>query len=188
MSVQVTCCTTKLTAARNCLQLLQLLFKTVSKHLYFLTQACGRCGLTVSLCKHSNILPFLSEIIKLVNHILQQGDVNYLCSILNHQGERSVVDVLRSKTEVHKLLILIQTTDSVKFLFDEVFNCLNVVICNAFNILYTLSILQREVLINFSKLGEKRTINTNQLGQGKFAKRNVIFNFNTHTILHQRIL
>ena len=63
VSVEITCCTTKLSSHRRLFQTAQLLFQTIDIYHHLLTQTCGRGWLSMSLGEHGDVLPLLSIIV-----------------------------------------------------------------------------------------------------------------------------
>ena len=105
VSVEVTCSTAELGCYGALTQGLQLTLQTIYEYHYLLAQTGGAGRLSVCLCQHGDVLPLLGIGSKLFYQLLQEGIVNLLECFLNTQGDTGVVDVLRSKTKMDKLLV-----------------------------------------------------------------------------------
>ena len=140
MCIEVTRCAAKLSSHGALFQESQLTFQAVSKHLNFLTQASGRSRLSVRFSQHRDILPLLSVSIQLIDEFLKQRQVSLLHGLLQHQGERGIVNILRSQAKVNELFIFVESAHLVELFFNKVLNGLYIVVCHAFNSLDTSAI------------------------------------------------
>ena len=65
---------------------------------------------------------------------------------------------------MYELLEFLQTTDSIKLFFDEVFNRLDVVIRHTLNVFYTLRVVFCEIDVETAQTGEEAVIERGELG------------------------
>ena len=123
----------------------------------------------------------------MVDEFLQQGHVALLHSLLEHEREGSVVDVLRSETKVYELLVGIQTADGIKLFLDEIFDSLHVVVCDALYLLDAVAIGLGEVLIQSSERSKMLVGESGQLRQRQLAKADEVFYLYANSVLHQGV-
>ena len=187
VGVEVAGGTAKLSAHRHSLQLLQLLFEAVGKHLDFLAQACGRRWLAVCLCQHWNVVPFGGMFVEPCNHIFKHGDKHTLGSVSHCHWHGGVVDILRGESEVDKFLVLLQS-ELVELLFQEIFHSLHVVICHALNVFDALCVVNAEVAVNVAKFFLRFRSHAFELWQRNLAKGDKIFHLHIHTIANKGVL
>ena len=187
MSIETSRSTTELSHRLNILQKVNLTFQTLYKNLKLLTQACRRCRLAMSVRQHRDILPLLCKRVYLVQQLIQRWQIDISQSLLQQKWSCSVIDILRSKTKVHKLTVLVQA-QSLQFLLQEILHSLHVVVGDALNLLNVESIFHRELGVKLAQLIISRLGNTCQLWQWNLAQSDKILNLDTHTVANQSIL
>ena len=151
MSVVVTGSSTELSCNRTSLQYGQLTVQTVSEHHDFFSQTGRRSRLSVSLGQHWDVFPFLRIRCQLVNQLLNLRIIHFFQRILDRQRHRSVVDILRSQSEMDELLVRFQTSQFIELFFDEVLYSLHIVIGHTFDFFDTLSVSFREITVNVAQ-------------------------------------
>ena len=166
----------------------QLLLETVDVDHHLLAKTRRRCRLSVSTGQHGHVAPLLSVIVKLLNKLLQQRNVDIVDSLLEREGYSSVVDVLRSETEMNEIEVNRLSRSQCQLLLDKILHCLDVVVGDGLNLFHTLCIALRELLIDIAQHGESVMRKVSQLRQRQLAKGNEIFYLNTHTIAYERKL
>ena len=103
VGVEVAGSTAELGSEGHIAQGAQLLLQTVDVDHHLLAKACGRCRLSVSAGEHGHVAPLLGVVVKLLNKLLQQGDVDIVDCLLEREGHSGVVDVLRGEPEVNEI-------------------------------------------------------------------------------------
>ena len=163
MSVEITSSTAKLSCHLAVTQGCKLLAEAINIHLNFLTQSSRRGWLTVCLCQHWYVLPFFSVFFQLSNQLLNLW-IEYLFeSFLNWQRHTCVVDVLWCQSKVDELLVVIESSNLVKLLFDEIFNSLYIVVGDALNFLHTCCRRLVKVAIDIAQLLKEGAVKAFQL-------------------------
>ena len=147
---------------RQFLQSAKLLFKAVDIDHHLLAKTGGRCGLTVGLGQHGNVLPLLGIVMELFDKLFDEGVVDLLQSLLHGEGNTGVVDILGGQTEVDELLAGRRETcgdqRSVDTLLDEVLHGLHVVVRHFLYILDALGIGHRELAVDVAKRFKKAMV------------------------------
>jgi len=92
--IVVTGSTTELRCNRASLQSSQLAVQTIYEHHHFLAQTSRGSWLTVSLCQHRDVGPFLSIRLQLSNQFFHQRIVHLFERFLNGKRNGCIVDVL----------------------------------------------------------------------------------------------
>ena len=185
MSIVIARSATKLSSQRTSLQCSQLTLQTVNKHTDFLTQTRRRSRLSMRFGQHRNIGPFFGIRAKLSNQFLNLRIIYLLQRFFYRKGHRGIVDILRSQSEVDKLLVIVHTTQLVKLFFQEIFHGFHVVIGHAFNFLNALGIGFREITINISQSFKHALVYPSQLRQRQFTQSDKILNLDPHSILNK---
>ena len=91
---------------------------------------------------------------KLFNEFFQQGNIHISQGLLNRQGHRSIIDILRSQSEVDELFEGGHAGQSrisgerIDALLDIILYRLYIVICNRLNLLHPLGISRRELSVD----------------------------------------
>ena len=150
VGIKVTRSTSELCRDGDVEQLLKLLIKTLNKDQNLLTEGCRRGGLSVSVGKHRDALPLLSQRREGLEQLLECGDVQICQRLLQHQRLRGVVDILRGESEVDKLGASLHTQGD-KFLLDKILYSLHIVVGGLLDLLHTLSIGLGEFAINVAQ-------------------------------------
>ena len=140
MCIVISGSATELGSNRAGFQCCQLTFQTVNEHHHFFTQAGGRSRLTVSFGKHRDICPVRCVCFQLCNQFFNQRIVDLFQCFFDRKGNRRIVDILRSQSEVDEFLIVIHPAHLVKFFFQEVFYCFHVVVSHTLDIFNALCI------------------------------------------------
>ena len=169
VGIVITSSTTKLSSKLASLQRLKLFGKTININHDFLTQTCRRRRLSVSLSQHRHILPLVSISLELCNKFLYLWVEALLQSLLDRKRYTGVVDVLRSETEVNELLIVVQSTNLIELLLDEILYGFYVVISNLLNVLDTLSLIFVKVTVDITQALKQRLVERSQLWQRQFT-------------------
>ena len=141
----------------------------------------------MSLCQHRDVCPLIGIRTQLGNQLLQLGIVDVVECILDGKGHRRIVDVLRSQSEMNKLLVGFQSSDAVELFLDEVFNGFHIVIGHALYLLHAGSIRLREITVDISECFKQVVVDAVQLRQRKFTQRDKILYFNLHTVFDKCI-
>lgn len=89
---------------------------------------------------------------------------------------------------MNELLVVVESTNLVKLLLDEVFHGFHVVVGDFLNVLHAASILLVEVTVDVSQVLEQSMIDPCQLRKRQLAKGNEIFNFHSYAVADERIL
>ncbi len=176
MRVEISGGAAKLSAHGNSVEQRYLTAQTIAEHFYLLAKTSGRSRLAVSLGEHGQILPLFGAGLKMLHKLHKKRTIHMLKSLLDRQGHRSVVDVLRGEAEMDELLEALQPK-SVPTLLKEVFNSLDIVVGHRFYRLDALGIGQGEVFIYAAQLGEYVGIDSRELRQGDFAQGDEILDF-----------
>ena len=145
----------------------------------------------MSLCQHRDVLPLFSIVVQLFRQLLDERTIHLLQSLLDAQGHRSVVDVLRRQSEVYELLerpdVLRPGVQRVHLLLDEVLHGLHIVVCRLFNLLHPFRILRSEAAVKVPERFKKFMVEALQLWQRHLAERYEVFYLHAHAITYQRI-
>ena len=187
VGIETTSSTAELSHRLNSVQQINLTLQTLNKDLELLAQAGWRCRLTVSVSQHRNLLPLLSKSINLVYNIVQRRQVDIGQSLLQQEWSGCVVDILRCKTEVYELAVVVQA-QLLQLLLQEVLDSLHIVVCYALNLLHMQSILHSKLGVELTQLLESRLGNTCQLWQRQLAQSDEILHFHTNTITNKCVL
>ena len=166
----------------------QLLLKTVDEDHNLLAQACGRSGLAVGLGEHGHVAPLVGILLQLVNDFFYLGAEDLVERVLHREGHAGIVDILRGKTKVDKLLVGIQTAYLVKLFLDEILDGLDVMVGYHLDILHALGVGLRERQVYLAQAGKQCMVKRRQLGQGQLAQGNEVLDFHTDAILDKCIL
>ncbi len=144
------------------LELFHLPLHAVGENHDFLAQGGGRCRLAVSMGQHGDVCPLSGPLLQQREDGLITGFEHLFVALLQQQGDRSVVDVLRGETEMYKLFILLQA-QGVEPAFDEIFHCLYVMVGGFLYLLHLKGVLLGKIAIDiaqlflkFGLLGKKR--------------------------------
>ena len=187
MGIIITGCTTELSRNRHLLQRAQLFLQTIDVNHDFLAKTRGRSRLTVGLCQHGHILPFLSIVVKLFDELFQQRYIHLFESFLDRKRHTGIVDILRGQAKMYELLVLLKATHSIKTFLDEILYGLHVVIGHSLNILDALRIGWRKLAVDVTHGFKTVMVEILKLGKGQFAKSNKVFYLNAYTVSHQCI-
>ena len=76
----------------------------------------------------------------------------------------------------------------VKLLLDEILYCFHIMVSYLLDVLYTLCVLLREVLVDTTKLWEERLVELSKLRQWELTKGNEILYLYTNTITDKCVL
>ena len=163
MRIIVTCSSTEFCCYCTRFKDIQLSVQSVNEYHNLLAQSCRRSRLSVSLGKHRNILPFFCIGSKLVYKLLYLRIIFFFQCILDRQRHRSIINILRSKSEMNELFIMLQSAKFVKLLFDKIFHSLDVMVSYTFNLLDTLSVSFREIAVNITQSFKASRIKALQL-------------------------
>ena len=188
MGVEVACCSAELGSDGACLKHFQLTAQSVYEDLYFLAEACGACGLTVGLCQHRHLRPFLGILVQLADEFLNLRIVHLVQCVLDAQGHTCVVDILACESEMDELFVCVESANGIELFLDEIFNCLDVVVGYLLNVLDTLCVICGEILVDLAQAFEQLCGERCQLGQGQLAQGDEIFDLNTYTVADECIL
>ena len=148
VSIEITGCATELGCQDDILQTLQLRAQTIDIHHHLFSQTCGRCWLSVCLGQHRDIFPSLSILGQLIDQLLQQRHIHFMERLFDREGHTGVVNILRGKTKVDKLLVVFEATYLVQFLLDEILNSFYIVIGYLLDILHALCIILGKITID----------------------------------------
>ena len=187
VGVVVACGAAELGRQRHGLERGQLLLEPVDEHHYFLAKPCGRGGLAVGLGQHGHIFPLIGVLAQLGYELLDERIVHVGQGVLYRQRHAGVVDVLRGEPEVDELLVGVEPANLVELLLDEVFHCLNIVVCHLLYFLDAARIGLREVGIDGAQAAEKAVVESGQLGQRQLAQGDEVFYFDAHPVADERI-
>ena len=189
MSVIVTRSPTELSCDRRILQCTQLFLQAIDIYHHLFAQTCGRSRLSVCLCQHRHLFPLLRIVVQLFDEFLDHRIVHLFQCLLDAQGYAGVVDVLGCQAEVDEFLGLSgKAAEHRNFLLDEVFDGLDVVVSDLFDVLHTLSVLLREVTIDVAEGFKQAMVEILQLWQWQFTQGDEVLYLHANTIANQRIL
>ena len=160
----VACCAAELGRNRTSAELCQLLLEPIDENAHLFAQTRGRSRLAVGLGEHRHGVPLVGTRFEGADHAFQHRNIHVFEAIFEHERESRVVDVLRRETEVHKLLVFLQTTDGIKLFFDEIFNRLDVVIRHTLDVFYTLCVVFCEIGVETAQTCEEAVIERGELG------------------------
>ena len=108
--------------------------------------------------------------------------------LLEHHGDRGIVDILRGQTKMDKLLVGIHPADGINLLLNEIFDSLDIVVRHGFYLLHACGIRFAELLVDGAQGSKTALVKVGQLREGNFAQCNKVFDFYAGTVLHQRVL
>ena len=151
MRIIITCGSTKFSSNGTSLQHSQLPVKAINDPHDFLAQTSGRRRLSVSLCQHRDIRPFFCVSSQLRNQFFNLRIIYLFQRFFDRQRHWRIINVLRSKAEVDKLLVFFHSAQLVKLFLNEIFYSFNVVVCNTLYFLNASGIGFREVLVDSTK-------------------------------------
>ncbi len=129
----------ELAAHRHLPESLHLLAKAVGEHFDFLPESRRACRLPVCLRKHRDGGPFAGHALKCLNQLVDARGKHLVDSLFKAHRHGRVVDVLRRKPEVDKLLVLLEA-EAVELFFEEIFDSLDVMVGHAFDVLDSLGL------------------------------------------------
>ena len=135
MSIHVSGCTAELCRVGKKLELTDLFLKTDYEHIELLAHACRGCRLAMSLGKHRNLCPLFCHTLDKAEYLFEKRHEALVNSFLERKWNRGVVDVLRSKTEMHELTPF-EDVHFLETVLDEVLDSLYIVVCNLLDLLY----------------------------------------------------
>ena len=165
-----------------------MLFKAIGKHANFFTQACRRSWLSVRLGQHGNIFPSFSIIVQLIDEFLHEGNVDFMQGILEHQGERGIVNILRGEAEVNKFLVGLKVAQTIQLLLDIVLHGFYVVVGYALDFLDAGCALFIKSLVDSPQLRKQGIVEIRQLRQRELAQRYEILDLHFDAVFHQSVL
>ena len=136
MGIEIACSTAEFARKRHIVERLKLLFKTVDKNHQFFAKSCGRSRLSVGVSQHRNVAPLICQSLDFFYKFAVCRSHRFEVGFTNHHRERRIVDILRSKSEMHQLARQRRAKlQTVKFLFDKIFHGFDVVVRCFFDIL-----------------------------------------------------
>ena len=184
VGIEVTSRSAEFAADGHGLQQPYLLLQAIGEYPHLFSQPCGRGRLSVRPCQHAHLAPFFGLLANLVDDALQGGQDRVFQAFLEHQRLGGVVDVLRSKPEVHEFLEALQAP-FLETGLDEVFHRLHIVVGGLFDFLDFLGIGIGKVPVEIPQILE---LLLGESGEGRdveVAKGDEVFYFYPETVADQ---
>ena len=123
----------------------------------------------MGLGEHGDIAPLFGIGLQLSHQFFDGRAYHLVKGVFYRERNGGVVDILRGKTEMDELLVLVEMANTVELLLDEIFHCLHVVIGHLLYLLHPTGVVEREIAVNLTECGEERLVEVLELGQRKFA-------------------
>ena len=168
-------------------QLGDLLLQPLHVDHQLLAQPGRRGGLSVGAGQHGHVVPLGREVTQASLHLLQSRIEHLAQTLLQREGDRGVVDILRGEPEMDELLAGAQA-DFVHLLLEQVLDGLHVVVGDRFDLLHAAGVVRREVAVERAQLFERRRIDLRQLGQRQFAQSDEILHLHADAVADERRL
>ena len=153
----------------------------------------GRSGrLAVGSGKHGDILPLQGIGAENGKDFLKPGHIFILQGFLQHDRLGGVVDVLGGQPEMHEFLPR-SDFQSLEVFLDEILDCLDIVVGDFLDLLYTGGFLRGEVPVDVPQGGEKLLTGLSRsftevgkLWQRDAAQGDEIFDLHPHPVADKR--
>ena len=162
----------------------QLLLEPLDEDHELLAEGRGRGGLPVRACQHRHVVPLPGEGGQLVAHLLDGGVVDPREGLLEREGDRCVVDVLRGESKVYELLVCGEP-QRIHLLLDDVFDGLYVVVGDGLDLLDTQRVGLGEVGVEPAQVGEAGVVDALKLRQRQLAQGDEVFDLDADAVADQ---
>ncbi len=136
MGVEVAGGSAKLCRELAAFQHVELLAQAINIDLYLLAQPRGGRRLSVGTGKHGHLFPLLGIGFELPYQFFDLGIIDLLERFLDGKGHTRVVDVLRGKPKMDKLLVGIEAANGIELFLDEVLHGLYIMVGHLLNVLH----------------------------------------------------